>query len=140
MTDVQARNEFRGPAARLHGRTLSKIERLPPDYWVFEFGTGVVLSTPSQWRVFSKDSILLTSEDDGQKYGLPNPVDAQASIRELLEDHVATRVDVNQATADFTIHFDNGMIFQIVNLSSGYEVWELDSEGDDVMVGRNGCS
>ncbi len=82
----------------------------------------------------------LTSEDDGQKYGLPTPVDAQTSIRELLDNRVAARVDVDQATADFTIRFDNGMTLQIVNLSSGFEAWTLDSKGDFLIVGRNGCS
>ena len=130
----------RGPSARIEGRTLSKIEKLPPDYWVFQFGSDVVLSTQSQWRVLSQDSILLTSEEYGQQYGLPKLVDAQAMIRELLENCVAAKVVVNQASADFTIHFGNGTILQIVNLSSGYEAWTLTSEGDFMMVGRNGCS
>jgi hypothetical protein len=123
----------------IRGLTLSKIEKLPPDYWVFRFGGKVALSTQSQWRVLSQEAILLTSEDDGQQYGLPKPVDAQESIRELLENRVVAKVDIDQASADFTIHFDNGTVLQIVNLSSGYEAWTLTSEGDFVIVGRNGC-
>ena len=119
---------------------MSKIEKLPPDYWVFQFGKGVALSTQSQWRLLSKDAILLTSEDDGQRYGLPEPVDAVARIREFLESQVVSRVEVDQASADFTVYFDNKTVLQIVNLSSGYEAWTLDSEGDFLMVGRNGCS
>lgn len=132
--------QFRNSSARLQGRTLTKIEKLPPDYWVFQFGSDVVLSTQAEWRVLSREAILLTSSDDGRQYGLPKPVDAQAAVRELLEDRVVAEVDVDQASADFTIHFDNGMILQIVNLSSGYEAWTLTSEGDFVIVGRNGCS
>jgi hypothetical protein len=113
---------------------------LPPDYWVFQFGSDVVLSTQSQWRVLSQEAILLASGDDGQRYGLPNPVDAQASVRELLENRVVAKVDVDQASADLTLHFDNGTVLQIVNLSSGYEAWTLTSERDFMMVGRNGCS
>jgi len=130
----------RGPSARLEGLTVSKIEKLPVDYWVFRFGDGVVLSTQSQWRLLSQEAILLTSEDDGQQYGLPKPVDAQASVRELLKDRIVSKVNVDQVSADFSIRFDNGTILQIVNLSSGYEAWTLDSEGDCLMVGRNGCS
>jgi hypothetical protein len=130
----------RSASARLEGLTVSKIERLPPDCWVFRFGNGVVLSTQSQWRLLSQEAILLTSEDDGQQYGLPKPVDAQANVRELLENRIVSKVDVDQASADFTVHFDNGTVFQIVNLSSGYEAWTLKSEGDYLMVGRNGCS
>jgi hypothetical protein len=36
--------------------------------------------------------------------------------------------------------FDNETVLQIVNLPSGYEAWTLNSEGDFLMVGRNGCS
>ncbi len=99
-----------------------------------------MLSTQSQWRLLSQEAILLTSEDDGQQYGLPKPVDAQASVRELLKDRIVSKVNVDQVSADFSIRFDNGTILQIVNLSSGYEAWTLDSEGDCLMVGRNGCS
>ena len=130
----------RTASARLEGLAVSKIEKLPPDYWVFKFGNGVVLSTQSQWRLLSPIAILLTSEDDGQKYGLPKPVDAVASIRKLLENRVVAKAQVEHASADFTTYFDNGTVLQIVNLSSGYEAWKLESEGDFLMVGRNGCS
>ena len=130
----------RTASARLEGLAVSEIEKLPPDYWVFKFGNGVTLSTQSQWRLFSQNAILLTSEDDGQQYGLPEPVDAVARIRELLESRVVSKVEVDQPSADFNIYFDNETVLQIVNLSSGYERWTLDSEGDLLMVGRNGCS
>jgi hypothetical protein len=130
----------RTASARLKGLAVSKIEKLPPDYWVFKFGSTITLAIEAAWRLLSQDAILLTSEDDGQRYGVPEPVDAVARIRELLENRVVSKVEVDQASADFTIYFDNKMVFQIVNLSSGYEAWTLDSEGDFLMVGRNGCS
>jgi hypothetical protein len=99
-----------------------------------------VLSTESQWRVLSREAILLTSGDDGQQYGLPKPTDAQTRVRELLENRLVVKVKVDQASADLTIYFDEGTVLQIVNLSSGYEAWTLNSEGDSLMVGRNGCS
>jgi len=130
----------RTASARLEGLAVSKVEKLPADYWVFHFGNRVALNTQSQWRLLSRDAILLTSEDDGQQYGLPEPVDAVARIRELLEGRVVSKVEVDKASADFTISFDNETALQIVNLSSGYEAWTLGSEGDFLMVGRNGCS
>ena len=99
-----------------------------------------MLSTQSQWRLLSPNAILLTSEDDGQQYGLPKPVDAVGNIGELLKRRVVSKVEVDQASADFNIYFDNETVLQIVNLSSGCEAWTLDSEGDFLMVGRNGCS
>jgi hypothetical protein len=71
---------------------------------------------------------------------LPKPVDAVAGIRDLLKSRVVSKVDVDQASADLNIYFDNETVLQIVNLSSGYEAWTLNSEGDFLMVGRNGCS
>lgn len=139
-TSPQKGSPRRSASGRLEGLTVSKIQKLPPDYWVFQFGNGVVLSTQSQWRLLSQDAILLTSEDDGQQYGLPEPVEAVARIRELLENRVVARAAVDQASADFTIYFDNGTVLQIVNLSSGYDAWTLNSEGDFIMVGRNGSS
>lgn len=140
MPDASADKKFRDAAARLEGRTLSKVEKLPPCHWVFQFGTEVVLRTESEWRVLSAEAILITSEDDGQQYGLPAPVDAQETVGRLLETRVVAKADVNQASADLAIHFDNGTVLQIVNLSSGYEAWTLTSEGDLMIVGRNGCS
>ena len=140
VTAPQNDSPRRSVSVRLEGRAVSKIEKLPPHYWVFQFGNGVVLGTESQWRVLSRDAILLTSEDDGQQYGLPQPVDAVASVRELLENRVVSKAEVDAASADLTIRFENEMILQIVNLSSGYEAWTLNSEGDFIVVGRNGCS
>jgi hypothetical protein len=88
----------RTASARLEGLTVSRIERLPPDYWFFKFGNGIVLSTQSQWRLLSPKAILLTSEDDGQQYGLPEPVDAIARIRELLESRGVSKVEVDKAS------------------------------------------
>jgi len=87
--------------------------------WVFQFGNGAVLSTQSQWRLLSPNAILLTSEDDGQQYGLPKPVDAVGNISELLKRRVVSKVEVDQASADFNIYFDNETVLQIVNRSFG---------------------
>lgn len=76
------------------------------------FGNGVALSTHSQWRLLSQNAILLTSEDAGQQYGLPEPVDAVARIRELLESRVVSKVEVDQASADFNIYFDNETVLR----------------------------
>ena len=108
--------------------------------WVFQFGNGAVLSTQSQWRLLSPNAILLTSEDDGQQYGLPKPVDAVGSISGLLKSRVVSKVEVDQASADFKIYFDHETVLQIVNLSFGYGDWTLNSEGDFIMVGRNSSS
>jgi hypothetical protein len=89
------------------------------------------------WRVLSGDSILVTSEDDGQTFGLATPVDAFATIRPLLENRRVTFVEVDAVSSDLRLRFDNEAVLQIVNLSSGFECWVLDADSF-IVVGRNG--
>jgi hypothetical protein len=62
------------------------------------------------------------------------------AFAKLLENRVVAKAQVEHASADFTIYFDDGTVLQIVNLSSGYEAWTLDSEGDFIVGGRNGST
>ena len=86
----------------------------------------------------SRDSILVTREDDGQRFGLPAPVDAEALLRQHVENHRLISVEVNTASSDLRLRFDNELALEILNLSSGYECWTLNSKDGSIMVGRNG--
>ncbi len=90
----------------LLGTALSHIERLDFN-WVFHFGDAVRLSVEAPWRVLSRNSILVTSEDDGQKFGLTTPVDASATLRQILENRRVSSVEVDTASSDLRIQFDN---------------------------------
>jgi hypothetical protein len=122
----------------LLGATLSRIEKQSFS-WTFHFGDAVHLNVEAPWRVLSKDSILVTSEDDGQTFGLATPVDALATIRQLLENRRVTFVGVDAASSDLRLRFDNEVVLQIVNLSSGFECWVLNCDDGFIVVGRNGC-
>jgi hypothetical protein len=122
----------------LMGLTLTRIEKLPHDYWVFHFGDAVRLNVEAPWRVMSPHSILVTREDDGQKFGLATPVDAEAILRQHVQSRRVTSVEVDSASADLTLRFDNQVAFEILNLSSGYECWTLTSKDEFIIVGRNG--
>lgn len=79
----------------------------------------------------------MTSEDDGQKFGLEIPIDAVAKLREYLDQQRVTSVDVNPASSDLHVHFDNRVVLEVVNLSSGYECWTLNHTDSFIWIGRN---
>ena len=127
-----------GPSEVLRGATLTRIEKLPHDYWVFHFGDAARLNVEAPWRVMSRDSILLTREDDGQKFGLATPVDAEARLRQHVQNRRVSSVEVNAASSDLRLRFDNELALEILNLSSGYECWTLTAKDGSIIVGRNG--
>ena len=127
----------RKPPDVLQGAIFSKLEKFPYDLWVFHFGDAVQLSVEAPWRLRSSDSILVTSEDDGQKFGLETPIDAAAKLREFLNERSVASVDVNPASSDLCLHFDNGVLLEVVNLSSGYECWTLNHKDGFIWIGRN---
>ena len=68
---------------------------------------------------------------------MATPIDAEAKMRELLLGRTVASVEVNSASADLRIQFDNGIVLEIVNLSSGYESWTLNQNDGFIWVGRN---
>ena len=86
----------------------------------------------------SPHSIPATREDDGQKFGLATPVDAEAILRQHVQSRRVTSAEVDSASADLTLRFDNQVAFELLNLSSGYECWTLTSKDEFIIVGRNG--
>jgi hypothetical protein len=126
-----------GPSDVLVGATLTRIERLPHNYWVLHFGESV-LNIEAPWRLISHDLILVTREDDGQKFGFPMPVDAESELRKRIEGHRVTAAAANPATSDLKLQFDNAFTLEVLNLSSGYECWTLNPKDGSVIVGRNG--
>ena len=130
-------NPSRKPSDVLQEAVLSNIEKFPNDFWVFHFGDAVHLSAESPWRLVSPALIVVTREDDGQKFGLETPVNAEAELRQILIGRRVTFVDVNSATSDLRIGFDSGVVLKIVNLSSGYESWTLNHNDGFIWVGRN---
>jgi hypothetical protein len=96
------------------------------------------LSVESQWRLMSPKVILLTGDDDdGQKFGLATPIDAPTELRQHIEGHTVRSFTVDKASSDLILQFDNELRLEILNLSSGFESWVLNSKGL-IVVGRNG--
>jgi hypothetical protein len=127
----------REPSDVLQGTIFSDLQKFPYDLWIFHFGDAVQLSVEAPWRLLSPASILVTSKDDGQKFGLETPIDAAARLREILSQRAITSADIDSASSDLRIQFDNGVVLEVVNLSSAYECWTLNHKDGFIWVGRN---
>ena len=120
----------------LSGTRLVSVTRLHYS-WAFEFDR-VGLTTSTSWRIVRSGRLLLTSNDDGQKFGLPQPVDSEAQFQATLAGHQVTSCGVAPATADLTLDFDEGTRFEILSTSIGYEAWQLNSAGSCIVAGNEG--
>src|SRR4051794_15385743 len=107
---VTDRNTFRGSYIAmgiadeyLVGRKLESIERFGFS-WQFQFGSGITLTVEAGWRFVTDEGIEVTSEDDGQKFGLPAPVEAAALGMSVVRDKSVTEVQITPY-ADLIISF-----------------------------------
>jgi hypothetical protein len=76
----------------------------------------------------------LTSEDDGQKFGLPAPVvGAEEAARRLVGGSVES-VDLRAGTLDLDLRFDTGYVLQVLPDSSGYEAWQVTDRGREFIA------
>lgn len=109
--------------------------------WAFDFGDGCELLVGCPWRLVSTAGIAVTSSDDGQWFGLSEPIDSSAKVAAILETAVVTSAAVNGATADLCLWFSNETRLEVINHSSGYEAWEAHSGAGDkgaTIIGLGG--
>lgn len=119
-------------AAALRDRRC-RIARREAD-WVFDFGEGHSITASVPWRVVTADGIAHGDEDDGQCFGLGQPVDGQTRSNELLNSQKVVGVEVDARTADLRVVFDGGTRLDFFNNSSGYEGWQA------AIGGQNGLT
>jgi len=92
--------------------------------WTFDLGNGDSIAVGCHWRLISADGIALTDEDDGQQFGLPKPVDAEAQANALLDGATVSTVAIDRLTSDLSLRFSNDLRLDLINNSSGYEGWQ----------------
>lgn len=76
------------------------------------------------WRLVIEDRVGISSFDHQQKYGLPAPIDAVRSLREILQDRLVTNAFLDHKTGDLLFEFTGSITFQVLNFT-GYEIWEI---------------
>jgi Family of unknown function (DUF6188) len=121
------------------GRSLRSVCRDDEtDQWIFDFGEGLCLQVAAPWRLTKSGSIALGHCDHRQKFGLPQPVDAERAFCDLVKDQVVLDAVIANGSADLSIDFGAGIRFEVFNNSSGYEGWQLNLPGGRVLVGQGG--
>jgi len=121
--------------------TVTRLE----NGWSFRFhgpdsrGAGFFVSAP--WRIVAESRIAHAVDDDGQWFGLPQPVDGEAKANELFGDKRVQTLNVDRATADLRVEFEGGVRLDVFNNSAGYEGWNgnFALNGNDItLVGGGG--
>jgi hypothetical protein len=118
------------------GECLKSVKRLDYD-WDLRFDAGSSLMFQSVWRLVSDAAIEVTSEDDGQQFGVKTPIDAAAVLRAKIGDKPITDVRIDHTTSDLWLYFGEDLRLEVVSTSSGYEAWSLHAKGVWI-IGRNG--
>ncbi|RSV19360.1 hypothetical protein CA236_04855 [Sphingomonas sp. ABOLG] len=101
-----------------------EISRRETD-WVVNLLGGGSITLPVPWRIVADGRIEFANEDDGQKFGLPAPVDGEAKANELIGSRSITGVSVDSQTADLTVHYGIARRLDAFNNSCGYEGWHI---------------
>jgi hypothetical protein len=88
--------------------------------WVIAFDKDASLGIACLWRLVEFGRIRFTSEDDGQQFGLPAPVNAAAEVNGCLAGAAVEGVELRQGLLDLELRFGTGDTLQIIPDSSGY--------------------
>ena len=119
-------------AKPLVGRQLLSVEK--KDYsWFFEFGSGVSLATESPWRFIEQGRVVVSSEDHGQQFGLPAPVDAAKELQSRAAGHTVEGASLASDSGDLMVQFPGPAYLQLLQLSSGHESWRLYVDGSETI-------
>jgi hypothetical protein len=93
--------------------------------WVFRFDEEACLVVECLWRLLEGERIRFTSCDDGNKFGLPAPVDAALEVNQRIANAKVDLVQLRLGTLDLAVKFDSGHVLEVIPNSAGYEAWDL---------------
>jgi hypothetical protein len=114
------------------GSELVSVERR--DYsWFFEYGADIFVATEAPWRLIADGRIVVTSEDHGHQFGLPERVDAAAMLLARVRGRRAAAAAIAPSTGDLTIDFVERMQLQFLQMSLGYESWRLFVQATEIV-------
>ena len=104
--------------------------------WVISFGGFDGLTLEAPWRIVQNGRIAFSSQDDGHKFGFPQPIDGEATANSLLKERRVDAVELDRITADLRLHFDGETRLDVFNYSIGYEGWQARFRigGDGVLI------
>jgi hypothetical protein len=114
-------------------RRLQSVLRREHD-WVFTFDGAATLAVECLWRLIDDGRIRLTSEDDGQRFGLPAPVVAAEEAGRCLVGASVESVALREGILDLELRFDTGHVLQVLPTSGGYEAWNAGHRGKQFIA------
>jgi hypothetical protein len=121
--------------AHLVGRRLVETKRREYD-WTFRFEEPPAFShldVSCPWRILIEGRIAFAGSDDGHKFGLPAPLNGEEVTQRLLGQRVIERFSIRPDAGDLSIIFSGQAILEVVNMSSGYEGWQIGVPGMTVI-------
>jgi hypothetical protein len=118
--------------SRLKGLRLISVEKREFD-WAFVFAIKCGLGVSCPWRILVDNRIAFGNGDHGEKFGLPASVNGEELTRQLLGSASIQRVALRTDTGDLSIHFADQKILEVINMSGGYEGWQIAADGLQVI-------
>ena len=120
------------PIGKLAGKQLNSVESWEGCPCVMQFEENYKLYIESLWRLGNNKSLLLTSEDDRQTYGLEAAIDAIAQLRDRLQGQCVSHAIANELTGDLTLIFSpSNLRFEVISSSTRFEAWQI-YKGTDI--------
>lgn len=135
MTGIEIQQELSSTAK---GAVCTGVELYAPHSWSFDFEGRLGLNIQCPWRIVNDHGLTLGSEDDGQQFGLPAPVDGRAMALQLLAATALKRVLFTEKTGDVIFEFESGIRLEVFNNSSGYEGWNCHTSSGLGVIGLGG--
>jgi hypothetical protein len=120
----------------LVGQQLLSAEKRD-DSWSFGFSGEVSLATETSWRLIDEDRLVVTSEDHGHQFGLPEPVDA-ARVLSSIVGRAVEGAEIDASSGDLTIEFSGRVRLELLQMSGGYESWRLSFRGSETICTGGG--
>ena len=121
-------------------KACSRVWENYPHNFSFRFDEGT-LAVDCLWRIVGDERLIRTSQDHGQQFGLPAPIDAYAEAESILRGRSITSATIRKDTADLVLTFDGGYQLEIFADSSGYEPWNFTAPGIHLIaIGGGGIS
>jgi hypothetical protein len=137
MTGIQIQQQLSSSAT---GARCTSVELYAPGSWSFGFEGRLGLNVQCPWRIVSDNGIELGNVDDGQLFGLPEPVNGAAAALKLLAPTAIERVQITEKTGDIVLEFESGIRLEVFNHSSGYEGWNCGIPSGLEVIGMGGGS
>jgi hypothetical protein len=93
--------------------------------WCFFFEEKISVSFSGFWRLYKNNKIVLVSTDNGQQYGLPEPIDLVSEITKALTGKTLQQIKADKDTADLELKITEEIKIIFYTSSTGYENYYL---------------